>query len=595
MRAALEALARVPALPLVLGLLTALLSITALGHGWYGDDWFHRSLLMQVGMFAELPPELPHPIFVMFRFLGPDGATEKLTELGAFPWWGHPEVRAGFLRPLSALTHLLDNRLWPESAVLQHAHSLLWAVLGVATMGAALRRMLGGAVPAATVALAMLLYAVEDAHSTPVAWLANRNSLIALVTGGLALLAHLNWVQREQRGWAPVAWLLAAAALLTAEAGIGALAWILAWQLTCDTGPWSRRLARVLPYVLVLAVWRMVYNHFGYGAEHSGLYVDPGVGPLAFAGVLAERWPVLTAGLWVPVPVDLWALAPNAAHAGIALVAGLCVVGMGALLWPLLVRRDALGARARLLALAAMGCLIPPSATFPMDRVVGFAAVGSASLVALLWCHGPERGLRRGLAGALLALHGPISALLLVGRVATLPAMGELFGAGALGAPMDAALADQVLIFANGTDFAAVYTPVQRGVSGEGPVPRRTTLLASSLSAHEVYREDAHTLVYTTEDGVLNRGLELLLRQPGVPFSVGEPIVREDYAATVRTLTEDGRPETVAFRFQNELEDPGYRWVVFRGLNPVDRPHLGEWTPPAVGQTVTLEAAAPLR
>jgi hypothetical protein len=591
----LERLARVPALPLVLGLLTALLSLSALGHGWYGDDWFHRSLLMKRGMFAALPPDTPHAVWVLFRFLGPGGATDFLVDSGLFPWWGDPEVAAGFLRPVSALTHVLDTELWPESAALQHAHSLLWAVLGVATMTLALRRMLGGALPASTVALAMLLYAVEDAHSTPVAWIANRNALVALVTGGLTLLAHLRWAEEGRRAWAPVAVGLSVVALLTAEAGLGGLAWILAWQLTCARGSWGRRLAQVLPYAVVVLVWRGVYDHLGYGAENSGLYVDPGAGLLTFLGALADRWPVLVASLWAPLPVDTWALAPTSAHGLIALAALGVVVLMGVIAWPLLVRRDPVGDRARLLALGALGCLIPPSAAFPMDRVVGFAAVGSAALVAVVWAHGPQAGPRRLASWGLLLLHGPVAAVLLVGRVASLPLMGELFGAGALGAPKDAALADQVLLFANGTDFAAIYTPVRRALSAEGPVPLRTTLLASSITSHTVHREDEHTLVYTAEDGFLGRGLDQLLRSPARPIPQGSVIERPDFTATVRTSTPDGRPETVAFRFVRPVDDPLHRWVVFRGLDPRDRPHLVPWSPPGLGETVVLEAAAPIR
>ncbi len=594
----LRLLARLGARPLALavlaGTLTVLLCLPALGHGWYGDDWFHRSLLTRTGMFAAVEPE-HHPVWVLFRFLGPGGATAFLDANGLSPWWADADVRAAFLRPLSALTHMLDAALWPGSAPLQHAHSLLWTGLGVASMGAALRRMLGGALPAATVALAVLIYAVEDAHSTPAAWLANRNAMVALAFGGLAIQAHLRWVVDGRRACAPLAVGAAALALAAAEAGLGALGWILAWQLTCDPSPWPRRLARLAPHVALVVGWRLLYDHWGYGAENSGLYVDPGAGPGLFLGVLAQRWPVLVAGLWAPLPVDLWAVVPARLHTAVGLAAGAVVAGMGALAWPVLRAPGPVGDRARLLALGAGVCLVPPSATFPMDRVVGFAAAGSAALAALLWRHGPQRGPRQALALGLVLLHGPVSAGLLVARVWGLPLMGEVFGAGAEGAPTDAALADQTLVFANGTDFAAIYTPVQRAATGAAPVPRATVLLAPALGAHEVHRTDDHTLVYTAEEGFLARGMDQLFRAPHRPMAPGTVVERPGFTAEVRSCTPDGRPQTVAFRFDRVLEDPGLRWVAFTGLDPLAAPHLGPWQPPAVGQTVTLAPAAPLR
>ena len=596
LRPLLEALSRMPRLPALMGLLTVLLCLPALGHGWYGDDWFHLALLRNTGLFPQVSP-----VWNLFRFLGPGAPNDYLLNNGMMPWWADEAVRAAFFRPISALTHMADNALWPHNAALQHAHSLVWVGLGVGGMATAMGTMLGpdregrpGLAPTA-VALALLIFAVEDAHSTPAAWLANRNAFVAMALGSLALLAHLRWVRHGDKRWAPLAVGLAAVALCAAEAAMGALAWIVAWQLTCDRSPWSTRLVRLLPYTALVGAWRLFYDHFGYGASGSGLYVDPGAGVLQFLAVLTQRWPVLMSGLWAPLPIDVWAAFPLGTHWMLAVAGFAVVLVILAWSWPMLRRRDSVGDRARLLLLGAAGCLIPPSAAFPMDRVVGFAAAGSAALIALVFIQGPTSGPRRWMSQALLFLHLPVSAMLLVARVASLPAMGEIFGAGALGAPMDEALTGQTLVFANGTDFAAVYTPVQRQTSGVGPVPRRVALLAASLGTYSVTREDDHTLVYTAEDGFLNRCLELLFRDPAHPIPIDEPIRRADFTATVRTTTDDGRPRTVAFVFDVPLDDPSLRWVAFEGIDPLASPHLLPWTPPALGQVLTLEPALPIR
>ena len=52
--------------------------------------------------------------------------------------------------------------------------------------------------------------------------------------------------------------------------------------------------------------------------------------------------------------------------------------------------------------------------------------------------------------------------------------------------------------------------------------------------------------------------------------------------ATVLSLTEDGRPANVAFRFETPLEDESLRWICWQGGEFVP------WAPPAVGEEVTL-------
>src|SRR6185436_4269008 len=91
-------------------------------------------------------------------------------------------------RPVSAATHQLDAWLWPDSAFLQHAHSLAWAFALVLAVTALYRCVMG----VTTVAgLAALLYAVDQAHGFAIGWIANRNAIVCAVFGVLALLAHV--------------------------------------------------------------------------------------------------------------------------------------------------------------------------------------------------------------------------------------------------------------------------------------------------------------------------------------------------------------------------------------------------------------------
>lgn len=565
-----------PRLPALAALLAVLLGLPALGVGWQGDDWFHLAILRGLEGVAD-----KSPIWDLFRFMEGGAHDAALKELGLITWWSADDLAIGFLRPLSALTHVLDGVLWAESAPLQHAHSLLWAGLAVFAVGVLLRRALP-AHPAAA-GLAALLFACEDAHALPVAWIANRNALVALAFGAAAVAVHIDWRRRGGLHRALGAPALLALALAGGESGVGAAAYILAFQLTADTGPWGRRLAGVAPAAGLVLAWRLVYDHLGYGAHGSGLYIDPGADPLAFAQAVAERAPILSLAQWTSAPVDGVALLPPTLSLGVTAAGLVVTAGVAALLWPLL--RDR--ADARFLALGSLAALLGPCATFPMDRLLTFSGVGAAGLLGLLAVD-LATGWRRLPALGLAVWHGPVAGLALAIRVLGGPVFGHMFAEGEAGAPRDAALAEQTLVFLTGTEFATVYTPTIRRVRGDAPAPERVHLLTSQLQANELLREDAHTLVIAPDDGFLAVPLTWLMRTPGQPFTVGQTVARVDFTAEIRATRPDGRPAVVAFRFVEPLEHPRLRFMVAtaRGFEL--------WTPPPVGGRLHLPMTLPL-
>ena len=564
------------------------LASPALRHGWAGDDWYHKIVLGQTGLLGER-----HPTWDLFRFLAPGPTNDALAARGLLPWWADLDVRAGFLRPISALTHQLDQALWPDSAALQHAHSLLWFGLAVALWGALLRGWLRPAAAGAGL-LAALLYAVDDGHAVPAAWLANRNSLVALSFTAGSLIAWGRWLAAPRVFTYLVSLTLGGAALLAAEAGLAVVAWVAAWQLTLAPGPLPRRLTALLPWAALVVGWRLIYDAWGYGASASGLYIDPGAGLLRFAGALAIRLPVLLSALWLPLPVDLWAALHQDHHLPVAIAALLPTAAVLALAAPLLRRDDPSGARARFALLGALLCAVPPSAAFPMDRVLGPAAAGAAALLALLATDPALGAARRRAARALVVVHAVAGPALLFGRTATLDVLGQVFDAGADAVPVAPGVADQTVIFVNGTDFTAVYTVVVREVRGGAPAPAAVGVLGPALSRTALHRPDAQTLVLRPDGGFLGRGLERLMRSAERPFRVGDRARRPGFEAEVREITADGRPAEVAFHFDRPLEDPGYLWMSFEGMSPWGE-HLVPWTPPPVGAQLQLGPALPLR
>ena len=575
----LAALLAGPRLPWLAAALGVACCLPALGAGLVGDDFLWWVELQRQG---PLGGGLP-PILHLYAFVPGGLPMDVLRGQGVVSWWADPDLAIALLRPLAAATHVLDHALWPRGFALQHAHSLLWYGLAILVAAALLRRARAGA----AAGLAALLFAVDDAHAMNAGWLANRHALLCLVAGGLAVLAHLRWRAGAGRRWLvlSLAWL--AAGLACGEATLGAAAYLVAWQLCLDRGPWRRRALGMLPAALLVGAWHLAYKVLGYGVVGSGLYLDPGRDPAAFLRALVERWPLLMLGQWLQAPIDAYLLISEADH----LRALLCALPLCALLaWYLapLLRGSA---EARFWLLGSSLATVPLCAAFPMDRLLVFTGLGAFALLAqMAAAHGwlgaaPSCSLgrwRRWLTVGLLVLHGPLAALMLAGRTAGLPFFGEAFRAGADRGPSDPAVEEQVLVFVTGHEFPVAYLPVIRQVEG-GPVPARVALLASFIGGSEVRREDARTLVVRMEHGWLWQQPDRLERA-GTPFRVGDVAVMPDYRATVRATTADGRPAEVAFTFTRPLEDPLYRWLAWGPAGPEP------FALPAAGETVGLPA-----
>ena len=268
-------------LPAAAGLLAAVLLVPALWGGFQLDDHLQRHHLLGLG-------DDPLQLFVFY-----DGSTESNRaemEAGTLPWWASPDLRHANFRYLSVLSMQLDYLLWPDSPALMHLHSLVWLGLRVGVAGLLYRRLFGrearGALWAA--GLAALLYAVDDAHSLPAAYLANRNALLATFFGLLSLHCHVRWRDDGWRAGGVLAPACLVLALLSAELGVSTLALLGAWALVLDRGTWRARLLSLAPHAGVAVGWLLTYRLGGFGARGSGVYVDPLGAPGGFIALLVD-------------------------------------------------------------------------------------------------------------------------------------------------------------------------------------------------------------------------------------------------------------------------------------------------------------------
>lgn len=624
-------------LPLHLAVLSTALCLPGLGTGYQADDHLHRAALTDGGGFTELK----RTPWTLFTFM--DGDVEKNRHAiaeGRLPWWTTPTIRAALFRPLTGWTHWLDVKMWPDRPVPAHIHSLLWhaAVIALATL------LFQRLIPVPWVAgLAALIYAVDDARGVAAMWIANRNAVTTMAFVLLTLLLHHQWRMRGSKVAAWTAPVCFALALASSEGGVTAAGYLLAFALFLERGSASsadsdgiskafstsetiaahqgrRYIKSLMPYVLVGMGWMMIYRTLGFGVWGLGAYIDPAGDPLRFLAALPTRAPLILCGLFGLPPAEIGMVVARYLMPLVLGWATFVVAMMVFLLWPV-VRREPV---ARFWALGTGLAVLPVCATFPGDRLLTFAGLGGAGLLAMLMAdlwrrdmqkRGPDPGVTlvgrmrrwgRGIALAVLIyvhlLFAPIS-LTQASRGIQLFGMAMETSARSLPAPGSAD--ERLIIASTPSAFISVQSPVIRATFGL-PAHARMLVLSSTVHATELERIDERTILvrpdggYLIPQGTVPPGKEAdqppvdlhyifgvfdhLFRAPGQPFKVGESFELQDVRASIRKLTPDGRPAEVEFIFARPLDDASFCWVRWENGAYVSL------TPPRIGETIRLPA-----
>jgi len=571
----LQALARHPQVPVLVALIAVVLALPALFVGYQADDYVHQAILGGVE-----PVEGPQRSAVMDLFAFFDGDEERngrLRDAGVSPWWSDLTLRARFWRPATAVTHLLDHAVAPGNAVFAHVHSLVWLFV-LCVLAAYLFRAVHG--PGLIAGFAALLYAVDETHGMPAGWLANRNALVAGVFGLAAMLLFV----RARRGGDRLAFVASvgafAVALLAAEAGLATTAWLFAWVVCMEPDTsWRSRIAALAPFGLVVVAWRVVYSTLGYGVDGSGLYLDPVRSPLRYLVSLPGRVVLLLSDQFFNFPSMFPAMAPGVVRVAVTAVLTPLVVGGAVVLWRRL--DDVPAVRFWVVGMALS--LLPVAATFPMGRVLGFAGLGGAALMAMVVARGLAGGGSR-LVTAIVVVHvGLASALLPVQSFITRPLTDLMFN------PCDEALrgrdiAGKTVVIVNSNDLCGSFVAYRRAVDGR-PQPAAVRLLASALYDIEVEGVDAHTLEVRIPAGMQSTDADALLRSVDDVLPLGAEVALTGTTYTIKGWNDRGLVDRIHVRFDAPLDDPSLVWLCTRDRRPAD------FTPPAPGEVVALSRA----
>lgn len=592
-------------LPLALAVLAVVLTLPAISQGWVADDVLQRQML------ESLP--LSQAVKGLFVFVQQKPGLQFMeinTGLGTMPWWSLDGLRVAFFRPLAVLSHQVDYWLWPDSTVLMYLHNIFWYALGCVLAAVCFRRFVK---PMWIAGLAAFLFTVDVVHLGTVAWLSNRNGLMALVFGLLALLAHDRW--RSKGSLPALFWSIVALtlSLFSAESGLGTVAYLVAYAMFLDRDRWRGRIASLIPAVLLVVAWRLTYQGLGYGTWGSGFYLDP-VGELPrYLGAVLGLGPILLFGQLigqVPLPYDLLSV-PASRLAWLLATAGLILVAV--VLFPL-IRRDRM---ARFWAVGMLLAVLPAcSITLLSGRVLLFAGLGALGLIAQLiagvvdrsaWVPGIGwRGRLTRVVGVLMIGLHAVLAPSLMPIVAALPGglqtnIDDITNLG----PLAGAEEKTVVVVNAPSPFDMIYLPGLRHEAGL-PMPARLRVLAPGYCAVSIARTGANSALVSPDQGFLPRpgtGCQSTTQRPppahiaylyqlvGTFFrsewqkmASGTVVQLSDMRAEVTEVTAAGQPEAAVIRFDRSLDDPSLIWLQWDwGTN-----RFVPFQPPAIGAIVEI-------
>ncbi|MDD9938562.1 MAG: hypothetical protein OXT09_33440 [Myxococcales bacterium] len=556
--------------------------------GFFSDDFVEEAMLQ-----GHYPAE--RGALDLFNFVdGSKREVQLLMARGALPWWSAPDLKLAMFRPLTSALVGLDRALFGADPFARHLHSALWWVLALWAAVWLWR----GLLPPAAVVVAALFFALEEAHTLPLSWLANRGALVALAGMTAALALHVRARERGARGsWAAVA--LPAPALLAGEWAFPFLGYFLAYELLRGAGGAGARLRALAPVAALGLGYLVLRAALGYGTRGSGVYIDAVSEPIEFLAAAVQRLPVFSADLVWGLPAHHWDFGAPAVLGFIdplprwrqvhwALGAG-AVVLLPWALWVL--RRSGAGERwAHLpwLCLGAALALVPMVSSFPTSRLVLPAVLGIAPLAAALVVEGFER-LRTGAVAPLRVLAWVILMLAIlrvntIGAVASsrgdaamtryLAGEGEAWMLGAnLGGDDPSA---RIVQLAASEHTVSLFTPLVRATRGR-TMPKSFWTLSMADSPLRVHRPTPHQLELTAVvRPFVDTSVERLYRDSDAGFTVGQRIEIDGLTVEILELS-DGRPRRARFTFEHVLEDPRYRFVTCSrdGIGPVSLPAVG--------------------
>jgi hypothetical protein len=563
----------------------------AVHFGYHSDD--HP----QIGMLrGEFPA--PRGALDLFRLADVPRDGRKAIDQGYLPWWTHEGLKLALFRPLSSALFALDYRAFPDNPLYGHFHTLVWWVLAVVLCAGLLKAVL----PARVAVIAVLLFVIEEAHTVPVAWLANRNTLVSTVFGLAGILCHVRFSREGRLPHRIVEAFAFVLALGGGEYAVSLLAYVAAFEAFA-TGPIKERVRALLPAIFAFFLYVAARVAFGYGVANSGYYISPAESPGRFVEAAFERVPVLLGDLILGVPAVYFAhgvpWTPNfeSSRKWLSFLGSLSIVLFVFASFRL--DRSSKEYRSlRWLCAGAMLSVFPSAGALPEDRTLVAAAVGASAVLAAVLVHGYDaaRELWKSRAPSqpiLISLGLMIGVLYIHVYTAWIRSRDQIHWLGYTIAAqrkwaLDAEIPDQDVgrrrvVFISGADFTTNANLPWVRLVGHHSLPRSYWRLTGSGAAHEILRVAQNVIeVDSLTDWLDNTMVGSLYRGADAGFQVGDAVSLDGLRVEV-LATIGPHPRRMRFTFEHSLDDPEY---LFLHSTPAG---MRRYSMPPIGKTQVMQ------
>lgn len=571
--------------------LGVLLGLSTLHVGFYTDDYTFLA-------FLETPGPKHPSTFGLYDFSHGLADTQLLTARGPFPWWTDPDLNLRFFRPISSAVFLLDHATFGHAPLGYHLDALLWYTVFLVGVAYLFRLVLR---PPLRI-WCSLLFALDAAHSEPVAWVSSRHLLVACTPAVWGLVAHVSYRERGFRHGRWLAVLGLFAGLLGGEGALGgALFWI-AYELCGAPEPRCLRAklrGASVPGAIMVA-YLLAYKIGDYGSAHNTAYFEPLSDPKGFLAAAAQRIPIMLGELFLNVPSVLATVLRPAPFVIVGMLASAIVAGL------LFALRNVVPEDERRpltwLTAGALASLAISAGGFPGSRLLLMPSIGGCAIVGTILCYGWQKlamspalvTVRRSGWLLLFTIHVVLSPLMFVGNAAMLTKLGAEIGQidasldGVLPGPGSSPLHPPSVFVIASDPLAGIYVAASRAVRAPGTTSG-WSVLSMTRATHDIRRTDERTLIIHSDQPMLHGAFEGLFCDPRrSPFTVGHRVLLDEAAVTVLSA-QDGFPTTIEVRFIASLDDDRFRLLAWQEgkLLPL-RVSIGDhaiipWTPGPTG------------
>ena len=518
-----------------------LLCFPSLFVGLVGDDYFHKAVL------TNTLPYPSNPLMDLFAFFQGEATNPFLIDIGVLSWWSEPDIQASFMRPISALSHIIDYILWPNHIVMHHLHSIIWMTACIWMAYQVFRLIL----PKETgiLYLCILIFAVEDAHVMATSWIANRNACIAFFFSMLCLKHHILWSEgKDLSKYNSQCFFVLA--LLSGESGICVWGYLLAYNIIFL--PFQlQSLSKYLPYVIWIGLWRILYRSLGFGTFGSGLYIDPLQSPMLFLQELLYRGPLLFSSLYLQFPAEIGIFIPPTAQLFVQIF---CIAFFLFCVYQVYRKKN------KIFTFCFFGSIlsiIPLCGAFPMERLLLFPSFGFAILVSqFVFEHSNF------LSKMVLFFHLPIACVLHVVKGLNLFLLKHMFSIGYNGIPQNIQ-PQQNIFFVNGMELPCAYTTIlsfDSNIQFQG-----ISMLSSSTKTATLTKINDTDFILSYTSGMFEGTFDRMTINDNHIFEPKSTIQRKNFEVTILETIE-GEPSRVQFHVPKGIEHPDFIWLVQQGF-----------------------------